>query len=113
MSGRDTLLERMPVVILAGGMGTRLREETERVPKPLVGIGERPIVWHIMKLFSHHGSRRFVLCLGFKSWLIKEYFLRYREQIADLTVRLGDPGPPTFHTDVPWTWRMIWSCSGS
>ena len=55
MSGRDTPLERMPVVILAGGMGTRLREETERVPKPLVGIGERPILWHIMKLFGHHG----------------------------------------------------------
>ena len=82
----------MPVVILAGGLGTRMREETERVPKPLVDIGERPILWHIMKLFGHHGAQRFVLCLGFKSWQIKEYFLRYREQIADLTVRLGDPG---------------------
>ena len=56
MSSRDTPLERMPVVILAGGLGTRLREETERVPKPLVGIGERPILWHIMKLFGHHGA---------------------------------------------------------
>ncbi len=97
MSSRDTPLEQMPVVILAGGLGTRMREETERVPKPLVGIGERPILWHIMKLFGHHGAQRFVLCLGFKSWQIKEYFLRYREQIADLTVRLGDAGPP----DVP------------
>ena len=105
MSGRDTPLERMPVVILAGGMGTRLREETERVPKPLVGIGERPILWHIMKLFGHHGANRFVLCLGFKSWLIKEYFLRYREQIADLTVRLGDPAPadlPRRNGDEDW-----------
>jgi glucose-1-phosphate cytidylyltransferase len=76
MSSRDTPLERMPVVILAGGMGTRLREETERVPKPLVGIGERPIVWHIMKLFGHHGAKRFVLSLAYKSWLINEYFLR-------------------------------------
>ena len=112
MSGRDTPLERMPVVILAGGLGTRLREETERVPKPLVGIGERPIVWHIMKLFGHHGAKRFVLCLGFKSWLIKEYFLRYREQIADLTVRLGDPGPPTFHTNGEEDWEVTLAETG-
>jgi len=112
MSGRDTPLERMPVVILAGGQGTRLREETERVPKPLVGIGERPIVWHIMKLFAHHGSRHFVLCLGFKSWLIKEYFLRYREQIADLTVRLGDPGPPIFHTNGEEDWEITLAETG-
>jgi glucose-1-phosphate cytidylyltransferase len=97
MSSRDTPLERMPVVILAGGLGTRMREETERVPKPLVPIGERPILWHIMKLYAHHGAQRFVLCLGFKSWQIKEYFLRYREQIADLTVRLGEHRPPTVH----------------
>jgi glucose-1-phosphate cytidylyltransferase len=97
MSSRDTPLERMPVVILAGGLGTRMKEETERIPKPLVGIGDRPILWHVMKLYGHHGARRFVLCLGFKSWLIKEYFLRYREQIADVTVRLGEPGPPTIH----------------
>jgi glucose-1-phosphate cytidylyltransferase len=97
MSTRDTPLERMPVVILAGGLGTRMREETERMPKPLVGIGERPILWHIMKLFGHHGAQRFVLCLGFKSWLIKEYFLRYREQIADVTVRLGEHVPPVIH----------------
>ncbi len=112
MSGRDTPLDRMPVVILAGGHGTRMREETERVPKPLVGIGERPILWHIMKLFAHHGSRHFVLCLGFKSWLIKEYFLRYREQIADLTVRLGDPGPPTFHTNGEEDWEVTLAETG-
>jgi glucose-1-phosphate cytidylyltransferase len=87
----------MPVVILAGGLGTRLREETERLPKPLVEIGDRPILWHIMKLYGHHGARRFVLCLGFKSWLVKDYFLRYREQVADVTVRLGEHGPPTIH----------------
>ena len=94
ISSRDTPLERMPVVILAGGLGTRMREETERVPKPLVAIGERPILWHIMKLYAHHGAQRFVLCLGFKSWQIKEYFLRYREQIADLTVASASPRRP-------------------
>jgi glucose-1-phosphate cytidylyltransferase len=96
---RDTPIERMPVVVLAGGMGTRLREETERVPKPLVEIGERPILWHIMKLYGHHGARRFLVCLGYKSWAIKEFFLRYREQVADLTVHIGGDEPPTFHDD--------------
>jgi glucose-1-phosphate cytidylyltransferase len=96
-SARDTPIERMPVVVLAGGMGTRLREETERVPKPLVEIGERPILWHIMKLYGHHAARRFLICLGYKSWAIKEYFLRYHEQSADLTVHIGTDEPPTFH----------------
>jgi glucose-1-phosphate cytidylyltransferase len=112
MSGRDTPLERMPVVILAGGLGTRMREETERVPKPLVPIGERPILWHIMKLYAHHGAKRFVLCLGFKSWLIKEYFLRYREQIADLTVRLGDPAPPVVHGNGEEDWEVTLAETG-
>ena len=94
---RDTPIERMPVVVLAGGMGTRLREETERVPKPLVEIGERPILWHIMKLYGHHGARRFLVCLGYKSWQIKEFFLQYHEQGADLTVHIGSEQPPTFH----------------
>lgn len=84
-------------MILCGGMGTRLREATERVPKPLVDIGERPILWHIMKLYRAHGFRRFVLCLGYKSWAIKEYFLRYREHLADFTIRLSDDHTPMFH----------------
>jgi len=87
----------IPVVILAGGMGTRLREETERVPKPLVQIGEKPIVWHIMKLYGHYGFRRFILCLGYKGWLIKEFFLRYREQTSDFTVGLNGDRAPAFH----------------
>jgi glucose-1-phosphate cytidylyltransferase len=94
---RDTPIEQMPVVVLAGGLGTRLREETERVPKPLVEIGERPILWHIMKLYGHHGARRFLVCLGYKSGAIKEFFLRYHEHGADLTVHIGSEEPPTFH----------------
>ena len=77
---------QIPVVILAGGMGTRLREATESVPKPLVPIGEQPILWHIMKLYGHYGFRRFTLCLGYKSWLIKDFFLRYREHVSDFTL---------------------------
>lgn len=87
----------MPVVILCGGLGTRLHEETERVPKPLLDIGGKPILWHIMKLYGHYGFRRFVLCLGYKGWSIKEYFLRYREHLCDFTLRLSDEHQPAFH----------------
>jgi glucose-1-phosphate cytidylyltransferase len=99
-------IEEIPVVILAGGMGTRLREETERVPKPLVEIGEKPILWHIMKIYGHHGFRRFVLCLGYKSWQIKEFFLRYREQVSDFTIAMNHEHRPVFHdghADEDWT----------
>src|ERR671931_196814 len=97
MSGERTPVEDIPVVILCGGMGTRLKEETERVPKPLVTIGEMPILWHIMKIYGHHGFRRFILCLGYKSWLIKEFFLRYREVVSDFTLELNSDHQPVFH----------------
>ena len=82
----------VPVVILCGGKGTRIREASESLPKPMIDIGGRPMVWHIMKIYHAHGFRRFVLCLGYKSWLVKEWFLRYRENILDFTVdaRSGD-----------------------
>jgi len=77
------------VVILAGGMGTRLREETEYKPKPMVEIGGRPILWHIMKLYAHHGFKQFVICLGYKGDAIRDYFLSYETRNRDFTVRLG------------------------
>jgi glucose-1-phosphate cytidylyltransferase len=79
----------MKVVILCGGLGTRLREETEFRPKPLVEIGGRPILWHIMKTFGHQGMRDFILCLGYKGNLIKEYFLNYEAMNNDVEVQLG------------------------
>jgi len=87
----------IPVVILCGGMGTRLREASEKLPKPLVDIGGKPILWHIMKTYGHYGFRRFILCLGYKSDAIKNYFLNYREQVADFTLTLSDDHTPTFH----------------
>lgn len=87
----------MKVVILCGGLGTRLREETEFRPKPLVPIGERPILWHIMKLFSHFGLREFVLCLGYKGNAIKEYFLNYEAMNSDFTICLGTQHTVQFH----------------
>lgn len=89
----------IPVVILCGGMGTRLREASERLPKPMVDIGGRPILWHIMKTYSQHGFRRFILCLGYKSESIKQYFLDYRHLTADFTLRLGSGDAPEFHND--------------
>src|SRR4051795_11769071 len=77
------------VVILCGGQGTRLREETDHRPKPLVLVGQRPVLWHIMKLFAHHGFQDFVLCLGYRGWMIKEYFLNYEALNNDFVIQLG------------------------
>ena len=77
-----------PVVILCGGRGTRLQEETEFKPKSLVEIGGRPILWHLMKIYAKYGYYRFILCLGYKGNLIKEYFLNYSAMANDLTLRL-------------------------
>src|ERR1019366_689214 len=85
------------VVILCGGQGTRLREETEFRPKPLVSVGTRPILWHIMKLFSHYGLRDFVLCLGYRGHMIKEYFLNYEAMNNDFTICLGRKDAIRFH----------------
>jgi glucose-1-phosphate cytidylyltransferase len=88
----------IPVAILCGGMGTRLREASEQLPKPLVDIGGRPILWHIMKTYSHHGFRRFVLCLGYKGNMIKEYFVDHRARMNDFTLRLRGAHELQFHT---------------
>lgn len=77
-----------PVVILCGGRGTRMREETEFTPKSLVKIGGRPILWHLMKIYSRYGYYRFILCLGYKGNMIKEYFLNYPAMQNDFTLRL-------------------------
>ncbi|HOJ71518.1 MAG TPA: glucose-1-phosphate cytidylyltransferase [Syntrophorhabdaceae bacterium] len=80
----------MQVIILCGGLGTRLREETEFKPKPMVNIGERPILWHIMKFYSCFDYKDFVLCLGYKGEMIKEYFYNYDVFTNDFTIELGD-----------------------
>ena len=87
----------VPVVILCGGMGTRLREASEKLPKPLVDIGGKPILWHVMKTYAAHGFRRFILCLGYKSELIKRYFLDMREQVNDFTLNLTGDHTPVYH----------------
>lgn len=89
----------MQVVILCGGQGTRLREETEFRPKPLVDVGGHPLLWHIMKLYAHHGFKDFVLCLGYRGNMIKEYFLNYEAMKGDFTITLGHGHPITYHGD--------------
>lgn len=89
----------MQVIILAGGLGTRLREETEFRPKPLAEIGSRPILWHIMKIYAHHGLRDFIVCLGYRGNMIKEYFLNYEAMSNDFTINLGRENQITYHEE--------------
>jgi len=87
----------MKAVILCGGLGTRIRDANEALPKPMLPIGGMPIVWHIMKMYSRHGIKEFVLCVGYKSWLFKEFFLNYHAMNSDLTIRLGQRDGVTVH----------------
>jgi len=82
----------MKTVILCGGMGTRIRDASENLPKPLLPIGGKPILWHIMKGYANYGFKDFVLCLGYKGWLIKDFFLNYQRMSSDLVVTLGPGG---------------------
>src|SRR5579863_8527494 len=79
----------MKVIILAGGLGTRLAEETDVRPKPMVEIGGKPILWHVMKIYSHFGFNEFVICLGYKGYLVKEYFANYFLHQSDVTIDLS------------------------
>jgi glucose-1-phosphate cytidylyltransferase len=98
----------MRVVVLAGGLGTRLQEETETRPKPMVEIGGRPIIWHIMKLYSYFGLSHFVVALGYKGALIKSYFINYRNLIGDLSVNTRDGTTTLLDCDVDdWTVDLI------
>ena len=94
----DLSRKQMKVVILCGGKGTRLREETEYRPKPMVPIGNRPVVWHIMKTYAHYGHRDFILCLGYKGEMIKDYFRNYLWNTCDTTLSLGRNPSVEFHT---------------
>lgn len=96
----------MKAVLLAGGLGTRMREETEFRPKPMVEVGGRPVLWHIMKVLGQQGIRDFVICAGYKSEYIKNYFYNYGASNLDFTIRLGDQSSTVFHgshEEFDWT----------
>ncbi|MEK6852329.1 MAG: glucose-1-phosphate cytidylyltransferase [Nanoarchaeota archaeon] len=102
----------MKVVILCGGLGTRLREETEFRPKPIVEIGGKPILWHIMKIYSHFGYRDFILCLGYKGHVIKDYFLKHRAMFSDFTLDFGK-GKEEYHSNEAEDWRITFAETGA
>jgi glucose-1-phosphate cytidylyltransferase len=95
----------MKVVLLAGGMGTRLAEETVVRPKPMIEIGGRPILWHIMKIYAHHGLREFVVCLGYKGYAIKEYFMNFFLHGSDVTIDAG-ANQIEYHQRTVEPWRI-------
>lgn len=101
---------KIKVVILCGGRGTRLREETEYKPKPLVEVGGKPILWHIMKIYSQYGFKDFIFCLGYKGNMIKEYFLNYEAMNSDFSIRLGVPDSIEFHNnhhEIDWHITLV------
>jgi glucose-1-phosphate cytidylyltransferase len=102
----------MQVVIFCGGMGTRLREETDYKPKPMVEVGGRPILWHIMKIYSHFGYNDFILCLGYKQHVIREYFLNYRYMNNDFTIDVTSGATPEVHTSHEERWRVTLADTG-
>lgn len=98
----------LKVVILAGGFGTRLSEETESIPKPMVKIGNKPILWHIMKMYSTHGINDFIICCGYKGYVIKEYFSNYFLHMSDVTFNMKENKMEVHHKRAePWTVTLV------
>jgi glucose-1-phosphate cytidylyltransferase len=103
----------LPVIILCGGQGTRIRDVSENMPKPMVPIGGYPILWHIMRIYAQHGYRNFVLALGYKGWVIKEYFLNFRVMTSDFRLRLGGEREVTILSDrQPLDWTITFAETG-
>lgn len=103
----------MKAVILAGGLGTRMREETEFKPKPMVEVGGKPVLWHIMKILGHQGITEFIICTGYKGEMIKRYFFDYGAMSQDFSVTLGRPDEVQFHGDhAEFGWRVTVADTG-
>jgi glucose-1-phosphate cytidylyltransferase len=98
----------MKAVIFAGGLGTRISEESDLRPKPMVEIGDRPILWHIMKMYSNHGINEFLICLGYKGYMIKEYFYNYYRHTSDFKINLASGDYEVLNTQTEnWTITFI------
>ncbi|MCA9259752.1 MAG: glucose-1-phosphate cytidylyltransferase [Planctomycetales bacterium] len=102
----------IPVFVLCGGLGTRFREQTEFRPKPMIEIGNRPILWHIMRSYAHYGFKRFVLCLGYKSEVIKDYFVNYAAMNSDFSVDLATAEVTTHSVDHNDDWQVTLADTG-
>lgn len=98
----------MQVVILAGGLGTRISEESVSRPKPMIEVGGRPILWHIMKIYAHYGFNDFIICLGYKSYVIKEFFANYLLHMSDVTIDIAGNKIETHrHSAEPWRVTLV------
>ena len=98
----------MKVVLLAGGFGTRLSEETYAIPKPMLEIGGRPVLWHIMKIYSHYGFNEFIICCGYKGYVIKEYFANYFLHASDVTIDIKNNNIEVHNTkSEPWKITLV------
>jgi len=102
----------MQVVILCGGLGMRLRELTETKPKPMVPIGEHPIIWHIMKIYSYYGHNDFILCLGYKKENFIDYFMNYRNRNSDITLSLRDNNVHYHSNHLEQDWKVTLADTG-
>ena len=102
----------VPVIILCGGQGTRIRDVSENIPKPMLPIGGLPILWHIMRIYSAFGYRNFILALGHKGWLIKEYFLNFKVMTSDFALDLEDREVKILHQPQPLDWHIIFAETG-
>jgi len=96
----------MQTVILAGGLGTRLSEETYLRPKPMIEIGGKPILWHILKMYSYYGLNDFIICCGYKGYIIKEYFANYFLHMSDVTFKLGEGNNMEIHQNKSESWKV-------
>ena len=104
----------MKTVILAGGYGTRIRDVADDIPKPMIPIGPWPILWHIMKTYAHFGHKDFVVCLGYKGQVIKDFFLNYEAYTRDLTISFGNKGGVQYHSDHDESdWKVTLADTGS
>jgi glucose-1-phosphate cytidylyltransferase len=102
----------MKVVLFCGGLGTRLREHSETIPKPLVNVGDRPIIWHLMRYYAHYGHKEFILCLGYRGDLIREFFLNYQECMSnDFVLSEGGRKIEPLSTDIQ-DWRITFVDTG-
>src|SRR5580765_5541066 len=102
----------MKVVLFCGGLGMRLREYSEIIPKPMVNIGYRPILWHVMKYYAHYGHKEFILCLGYKADIIKNYFLNYNEFLSnDFVLTKGGKDLQLIHSDID-DWKITFVDTG-
>lgn len=109
---QKTDLSTVPVFILCGGLGTRIKEETEFRPKPMVPIGEHPILWHVMQIYARHGFRRFILCLGFKADVVREYFRNFYLHNSDCTINLKTNEVTAHETRLNLDWEVTLAYTG-